>query len=137
MKTARWEILLLVFSFIIFLDRILKIFLQNSCISIFCVKRAMNSGAAFGIFQGKLFLFIIISAIVIALIIYFWRIKKIRLPLVLLAAGTVGNLIDRLAYGKIIDLFSIANSSSFNLADLSNLIGAILIIIFILKKKSK
>jgi signal peptidase II len=137
MKAEKWEIFLLIFSAIVFLDRILKNYLENSCLSIFCIKRAMNSGAAFGLFSGQTLLFIIVSVVVLIIIAYLWKIRGIRLPLTLLAAGTAGNLIDRLAYGKIIDLFSIAGSSSFNLSDLSNLAGAVLIIIFILGKKAK
>jgi len=134
-RLISWQNLLLIFSAIIFLDRFSKIFFQDECFLIFCVRRALNSGAAFGIFPGMIWLFVLISAAVLALTVYFWKIKEIRLPLTLIAAGTIGNLIDRLAYGIIIDLFSIAGSSSFNVADLSLLIGAIMLVIFLLKKK--
>jgi len=134
---TKWENLLLIFSAIVFLDRIFKVYLKDSCVSVFCIRRAANEGAAFGIFPGKLWLFILISLIVIALIIYFWKIKRIRLALAFMAAGTAGNLIDRIVYGKIMDVFSIFNSSSFNLADISNIAGATLLIIFILKSEKK
>jgi len=136
MKT-KGETLLLLFSIIIFLDRISKNFLSDSCLSIFCIKRATNAGAAFGLFSGGLWLLIVASVIVLLLIIYFWKVKKIRLPLALIAAGTIGNLIDRVLYGGIIDVFSIAGSSSFNLSDLSNVVGALLLIAFILQTKKK
>jgi len=134
MKT-KFEYLLLLFSIIIFLDRTTKNFLSNSCLTIFCIKRASNSGAAFGLLSGQLWLLIAVSIIVLALIAYFWKVKKIRLPLTLLAAGTIGNLVDRMIYGSIIDVFSVAGSSSFNVSDLSNVVGALLLIAFILKTK--
>ena len=136
-KPASFEILLLVFSAIIFLDRVLKLFVQDSCLAFLCIKRTANSGAAFGILSGQFWLLMAVSVIVLALIAYFWRIKEIRLALTLLAAGTIGNLIDRILYSRILDIFSVFGSSSFNLSDLSNLAGAILLIIFILKGKSK
>jgi len=132
---SKGEVLLLLFSIIIFLDRTTKNFLSNSCILIFCIKRATNSGAAFGLFSGQLWLLIAASIVVLALISYFWKIQKIRLPLTLLAAGTIGNLVDRLLYGSIIDVFSIAGSSSFNVSDLSNVVGALMLIAFILKRQ--
>jgi len=135
MKSGKWENLLLIFSAVIFLDRIFKLYLNNFCFLVFCVKKAFNQGAAFGLFPGQIWLFIAVSIIVLGLTVYFWKTKSIRLPLTLLAAGTIGNLIDRLMYGSVIDIFSIAGSSSFNLADLSNLLGALLLVIFLLKKK--
>jgi signal peptidase II len=137
MARYKSESLLLIFSAVLFLDRIFKSYLNDSCISIFCIKRATNYGAAFGMLPGQTEIFIIVSAIVIGLIIYFWKTEKIRLALTFIAAGTIGNLIDRIAYGKIVDIFSIAGSSSFNLADISNLAGAILLVIFILKQEKK
>jgi signal peptidase II len=133
----KWENLLLIFSAIVFLDRIFKVYLQDSCLAMLCIRRASNSGAAFGIFPGQLWLFIIVSVIVLALAAYFWKMRKIRLALTLIAAGTTGNLIDRIIYGRIMDVFSIAGSSSFNLADLSIFIGAIILAIFVLRKEKK
>lgn len=131
------EYLLLIFASVIFLDRMFKNYLQDSCFSVFCIKRATNTGAAFGIFPGQLWLFILVSAIVFVMVILFWKTEKIRLALALIAAGTLGNLVDRLNYGRIIDVFSVAGSSSFNLADLANLAGAVLLVIFILGKSRK
>jgi signal peptidase II len=133
MKKIKWETLLVIFSAIIFLDRIFKVYLQDSCIAIFCIRRASNPGAAFGIFPGQLALFIAVSIVVLALTAYFWKNVKIRLGLALIAAGTIGNLIDRLIYGSIMDIFSIAGSSSFNLADLSIFIGALILVVLVLK----
>lgn len=133
----RDEYLILIASLIVFIDRILKIYLKDGCISEFCIKRALNSGAAFGIFPGAVNFFIIVSIIVLVLIAYFWKIKKIRFSLTLIAAGTIGNLIDRLFYGHVIDLFSLFGSSSFNLSDVSNVLGALFLVIFIFKRESK
>ena len=130
------EKFILLFAIILFIDRITKSFLSESCLSIFCIKKALNPGAAFGIFPYPATLILISAAVLIA-IAYFWKIQKIRLALTLVAAGTAGNLLDRILYGKVIDIFSIANSSSFNISDISNLVGALLLIIYIVGKPSK
>jgi signal peptidase II len=137
MKSDKWENFLFMFSVIVFLDRILKTFLENACISVFCIKRAANSGAAFGVLEGQTLFFIMVSIMVFFLIFYFWRIKEIRMPLTLVAAGTFGNLLDRIMHGKIIDVFSIAGSSSFNLADICNLAGAVMLVIYLIRNKKE
>ena len=44
-------------------------------------------------------------------------------------AGTIGNLIDRIVFGYVRDFISISIWPSFNLADIFNVIGVILILI--------
>jgi len=137
LSICRFEHLLLIFSAIIFIDRVLKTIASNSCLGIFCIKRVANFGAAFGILEGYAWLFIITALIVLALIAVCIKNTKgmIKLSLVLIAAGTISNLIDRLKFGYIIDIFSIANTNAFNLADVSNTVGGAILLIEILKKK--
>jgi len=132
-----YEYLFLLFAVIIFIDRIGKTFLQDGCFLSFCIKRAMNSGAAFGIFPGMTWFFIAVAVLILASIVMFiGEFNKLgRLGLVFIAAGTAANLIDRIFFSAVIDLFSVFGSSSFNLADLSNLAGAILLVVSLLKKK--
>lgn len=94
-----------------------------------------NYGAAFGLLQGQLLLFIIISFMVIALCIYYYRIKKLRLPLILILAGTIGNLIDRLFLGYVRDFIDLKIWPVFNLADSLYVIGVALLIYILWKKK--
>jgi len=132
-----YESLFLLFASITFIDRLAKLFLFNGCFSIFCIKRAVNYGSAFGLMQGMNWLFISVAITVLFLIALFINDvnRKMRWAFVFLAAGTFANLIDRMFFGYVIDLFSIAGSSSFNIADLSNLLGAVLLVIGLFKQK--
>jgi lipoprotein signal peptidase len=134
-----YEYLFLLFATIVFIDRILKTFLVNSCFSEFCIKRAMNSGAAFGILPGMSWFFIGVALVIILAIIMFIKdFKDIsKLGLIFIAAGTAANMIDRIFFSSVIDLFSVFGSASFNLADLSNLAGAIMLVIGLSRKNAK
>lgn len=115
-----------------------------------------NNGAAFGFLQNQQWLFFLITAIVIILIIYFW-IRVIRLSnvyitidpekfqkktfldrsflnyvLVFLAAGAIGNLIDRIAHTYVVDFiyFRLINFPIFNFADICVSLSAIVLVIF-------
>ena len=132
-----YEYLFLLFATIVFLDRVLKTFLVDSCWSIFCIKRAMNPGAAFGILPGMTWFFIGVAAVIIlAIALFIGEFKGIsKLAFIFIAAGTAANMIDRIFFSNVIDLFSVFGSASFNLADLSNLAGAIMLVIGLVRKK--
>ena len=88
-----------------------------------------NRGAAFGILKGQLFLFIFTS--VIAIILIYRTLKNCHLNLYsislgLILAGAIGNLIDRLLFGYVIDFLDFRIWPVFNIADASITIGAIL-----------
>jgi signal peptidase II len=105
---------------IIVLDRITKlIFLESS---------NLNKGAAFGILQGWQWLFILAAVIVVVVILKERNNKKYQIGMGLLLGGTVSNLIDRLYYQGVIDFISIFSIPNFNIADLSNVVGVMLII---------
>ena len=95
---------------------------------------AQNRGAAFSILQNQRWLFITVTIIAVIFIIYFLikhpkeeMILKISLSLIL--AGAVGNLIDRIGYGYVIDFldFRLINFAVFNVADSAVVIGSILL----------
>ncbi len=98
-----------------------------------------NRGAAFGILKGQLSLFIAASVFAIALIYAGLkdarqsRIYRISLGLIL--AGALGNLIDRISYGYVIDFLDFRIWPVFNVADSAITIGAVLLGYFILKGK--
>lgn len=102
-----------------------------------------NKGAAWGILQNRTWLLVSITVIVlIALIIIYYKLpaaKKfslLRFCLVLLAAGAVGNVIDRIVNHYVIDFiyFSLIDFPVFNFADCFVCISAILILYCILFK---
>ena len=115
-----------------------------------------NSGAAFGIFQNQQWLFYIITALVLIALAVLWIliIRKLRAYLKLdgekfliktynsmiflnyifaaLAAGAVGNLIDRLTTTYVVDFiyFKFIDFPIFNFADICVTISAALLVIF-------
>lgn len=91
-----------------------------------------NSGAAFGIFpnQGSFFMLVAV-VVVIAILIYYRNLPTgnwlMRLSLGLQLGGAIGNLIDRVRYGYVIDFIDIGFWPIFNLADASIVIGVALL----------
>lgn len=90
-----------------------------------------NRGAAFGILKNQLFVFVIISLFAIALILYHLKDKKkshlSSISLSLILGGAVGNLIDRLRFGFVIDFLDFRVWPVFNIADSAITIGVILL----------
>jgi signal peptidase II len=91
-----------------------------------------NAGAAFGILQDQRWFFIIAALLVVLIIIYsIYKYeghddKKVLLyGVTLLLGGAVGNLIDRIFIGKVIDFldFRLINFPIFNVADMAVVFG--------------
>ncbi|MDD5130084.1 MAG: signal peptidase II [Candidatus Omnitrophica bacterium] len=80
-----------------------------------------NRGAAFGLFQDQLFLFILVSFFAIGLIFYNLRNKAnsilLKVSLSLILGGAAGNLIDRLRFGYVVDFLDLRVWPVFNIAD--------------------
>ncbi len=104
-----------------------------------------NKGAAWSLFSsqawGLVFLIVLSSIVLFALL---WIMRKAEDPraravLILLIAGSAGNLIDRLRMGAVTDFLSFIFGSyvfpTFNLADSLITIGAILLIFFSIKDR--
>ena len=133
------NLVLLIIPLIFIIDRTVKIYAVNGCFGQFCFSRALNNGAAFGILPGQTVFLILIGILVllITLSIYKKSSSEIKLGLILIAAGTISNMYDRIFFGSVVDVLSVFSSSSFNLADLSNLFGALILIKFLLARKKK
>ena len=98
-----------------------------------------NRGAAFGILQNARWLFIVISVAVIAAIIIYLAVKKPESKLFIMglaavSGGGIGNLIDRVSSGYVVDFidFRIINFPVFNVADIFVCVEAALIFIYVL-----
>ena len=105
---------------------------------IFSLTYVRNPGAAFGMLAFRTSFFIIVSLLMIFLIIYGERFFpgesfSLRLSMSLLLGGAVGNLIDRMRYGYVIDFLDFKIWPVFNVADISLVIG-IIILFFSLQK---
>lgn len=99
-----------------------------------------NRGIAFGMFQGSTGFFAVVTVILAAAIVYaFVKIPKNSrfLPLmvtgILMMSGALGNFIDRVFRGYVIDFiyFSLIDFPVFNLADVYVVCSGILLVIFV------
>ncbi|MFC1592468.1 signal peptidase II [Candidatus Omnitrophota bacterium] len=96
----------------------------------FHITYVLNRGAAFGIFKGQLFFFIIAAVGAIVFILVNLRRQKalqVKIALSLIASGAASNLIDRLRLGGVIDFLDFRVWPVFNIADSAITIGAILL----------
>jgi len=82
-----------------------------------------NTGAAFGILQDQTAFLALTSLIGIgAILFYFWRqrgglIESVALGMMI--GGAIGNLVDRVRLGEVVDFLSFPHYPSFNVADMS------------------
>ena len=143
---------LFTFLFII-CDQLIKILISNTLIeyqyidvikNIFTITHVHNTGAAFSILSNNVVLLIGISLIALVLIYYYIlrNIKYTKLNIAiysLLIGGIIGNLIDRVIHGYVIDYLSVKifnyNFPVFNLADIGIVISVFLIFIKTIKEE--
>ncbi len=100
-----------------------------------------NYGIAFGLFKNKTLFFIITQSIISLLIMFvIFRLRNKSMPaticLSLILGGAIGNLIDRIRMGYVIDYLSFSIFPPvFNLADSAIVSGAILLCFILLFNK--
>lgn len=89
-----------------------------------------NAGAAFGMLQNQRTFFIIITIVILIGLIYFLhRVRKtqpiLSIGLCLVLGGAIGNFIDRVLFGEVVDFFHfvLINFPIFNIADSAITIG--------------
>ena len=100
-----------------------------------------NDGAAFSILRGFRWGFIVLAVIVLSIIVYYFiKLPKtklyncVRICLVFVSAGAVGNAIDRALYGKVVDFFyfKLIDFAVFNVADIYVVCGCIALCVILL-----
>lgn len=115
----------------------------------FSLTHLYNPGGAFGIFAGsqsmwRHWLFLIATVAALGLLFYFYRqtpksYRMLRFGLGLITGGAVGNLIDRLRFGEVVDflLFYVGRFSwpAFNVADSAVSVGVAVFLFHIVFKK--
>lgn len=94
-----------------------------------------NSGVAFGALQnGGIIVGVVVGLALIALLVFFSR-HATRpmawLPVGLLLGGALGNAIDRIRIGAVVDYLKLPNWPAFNLADVAITVGVVLLVIVI------
>ena len=150
-KSNIWLVIILV-SVLLGLDLSLKYLVSNYLTTVniidnfFSLTYVLNDGAAFSLFASRTYLLILIALVCLFFIIYELknnlddRVLSIGYSLVL--AGLLGNFIDRLIDGYIIDYLSFKilgySYPIFNLADILIVVGIVIVIIKeILKERGK
>ena len=138
-------ILTIIFLIIDIVSKLIISKLMNVYDSIIVVKDffnityVRNTGAAWSIFEGRVLGIIVVSLIIISFIVYYISKQKVKSKLEkigysLILGGALGNLLDRIIYGYVIDFldFNIFGYDYpiFNLADSFIFVGVILLIIY-------
>lgn len=146
----RWIQLFIIIVLVIALDQLTKSIVVNTMLMgetrriipflspVFQITRSQNTGAAFGILPQGGDLFLVIAFLVVVGMIYFYpRIAPeawiTRIATGMICGGALGNAIDRLTYGNVVDFIHyqvpgvISNVS--NLADHAIVFGVILIFV--------
>lgn len=111
-----------------------------------------NYGAAFGILQNRQMLFVIMTIIIMTFLTYYLFVSKVksyfmRIALVFIISGGIGNLIDRVRLGYVVDFIDIKLSNIilvlkndwpiFNIADTCIVVGSVMLCYYILFKYDK
>jgi signal peptidase II len=135
---------------ILTIDQIIKLVVANSMalgqtIPLFGIVQltyVRNTGAAFSLFSGFSPFLTVISIIVIIAVIYFHykipaKSTMLQIGLAYILGGSLGNLIDRLFRGYVIDYINFTFWPVFNFADIMINLGVLLIIIQIFIKERK
>ena len=130
---AFWSVAFLV----LVLDRISKFFIikyipLNSSIdfSFFSFSHVLNTGTVFGLLKNSSWFFIIFAAAVSAFLILKYRkfSESLQPILGLILGGALGNLLDRLLYGAVVDFIDFHFWPAFNIADSAVTIAVILLL---------
>lgn len=138
-------ILLLVSAVVIILDQITKSIVRANlpfgvsytpieAIPFFRFVHWENTGAAFGMFQGGGTVFAILAVIVtIIIIVYYPQIPQqylfMRIAVAMQMGGAIGNLIDRILFGPVLDFIAVSVFPVFNIADASITVGVAILLI--------
>ena len=102
----------------------------NSFISL---KYTTNSGSAFGLFQDQTTLLIVASVFAVGFLVYFYKTharprKLLRLAIGLQLGGAIGNLLDRIRDGTVVDFIDVGPWPTFNIADSSIVVGMAILV---------
>ena len=138
---------------LVIIDQLSKYYIQSTMMlgesipvweDIFHITYILNPGAAFGMMANQTAFFIVLALAIVGAVIYFYptirresRVMKIGIGLLL--GGAIGNLIDRVHIGMVVDFFDFRIWPIFNIADIGIVCGAgiILAVSFLTRDKSE
>ncbi len=94
-----------------------------------------NTGVAFGVLAGGGTAVYVATAIALACLISYLTLRPSRpwlwLPTGMMVGGALGNLIDRVARGSVIDFIKLPDWPAFNVADMSITFGVIILVLLV------
>jgi signal peptidase II len=158
--SAKWKMVLSWVVIILVLDQLTKLIVDRTMTlhqsipiidGFFSLTYVRNTGAAFGLFAGsheafRLPFLILVSVLALGFVVV--MLKRLRdeeigliTALSLIIGGAIGNLIDRVLYGEVIDFLDFYWSHyhwpAFNLADSCITIGVLITLYYLLKAKGQ
>lgn len=112
---------------------------------IFHLTYVENKGIAFGMFAEERLLFILVSIVVLVILSVLYtktqpRTKWLKVGTSFIYGGAIGNLMERMAKGYVVDFFDfrLINFPVFNIADIAICVGAVMLVIhFIISDKTE
>lgn len=142
-------LIFIVSGLILLLDQLTKFSICNNLTpgesipvlkNLFHLTLVQNRGACFGIFPHQTAFFTLISVVVVGFVLLSYKRLKSYSPLfgvglALILGGAIGNLIDRLRFGFVVDFLDFRIWPVFNFADASICVGAGLLILQMLKRR--
>ena len=107
---------------------------------IFHITYILNPGAAFGLFEEQQWLFILVAVLlVLGVAVLFRQLLQqppvMRFGAALLVGGALGNLMDRIRLGKVVDFLDFRIWPIFNVADIAICVGVGLILLAMFKEQ--
>ncbi|MBM4332431.1 MAG: signal peptidase II [Deltaproteobacteria bacterium] len=155
----KYRLALLISSLVVMIDQITKIWVHSKMAlyqsieivpNFFHLTYLRNTGAAFGFLAGersslRIAFFILVSAVAIGCIFYLLKNlrasqKTLAISLSLVLGGAIGNLIDRLRLGEVIDFLDFhwyaLHWPAFNIADSAITIGVAMLFWQMIRKRS-
>ena len=106
---------------------------------VFRLTYVKNSGAAFGMFANHRWVFLIFSVVaIVAILLYVWKTKPkslwVRLGLGMILGGGIGNMIDRVRFGYVVDFIDLSfmRFAIFNVADSFVTVGCVLLFVWLI-----
>ena len=106
--------------------------------NIFHLTYVENRGAAFGMFQNNQIIFIVVAIVACVFGLYYLYKKDLNIlgksAIILIISGALGNLIDRIRLGFVVDYFDfrVIWDYVFNVADVFVVVGTILLCVYII-----
>ncbi len=137
---------LLLIAGIALMDQLVKLLVMNHMVlnesieiwNFIQLTYVQNTGAAFSLFRNGTLILGAVAAIYLLVIAVLWRkpfVRPYHLPLALLAGGALGNLIDRVFRGYVVDYIQVGSWPVFNIADIMVVIGVSLMTLLVLRSE--